>query len=534
VRAGICVAVDPDLLETALAMRTGYDVIKPNGAVAPGTGAAAAGQWLTQLTAATRGGCLIALPYADADLVALTRGGESGLAASAIRDGRQVVATVLGTPVTGDVTWPAGGVVDEPTLATIGSAGGEALLLSADGVDAGRSRPDTGVVPVAGTSQFAVLTDPLLAEAAGGSGRTGVPDPGPGGAAATSSPAGTDSPLSTQDAIGALAFRAGTGRSPTATGPLVLAPPHRWATDGDGARALLDAAAELVGAGQLTPAPAETILSTGPPTETAARPAVYPLTSGAQEIAGSVVTRIRSTALDLTDLRSAVVPGSGVGISIDEMFGPLQRGLVRPASATLRGATAAAATATATATAARIDAIRSTVRVLEPPSPYSLGTSDAPLPLTVANGLPVTVQVRIQISSTAGLRVAPVAPVQVPPLGRRQVSVNAQVTRSGQFTVEATVLSPDGSVLGPPSRLKVRSTVYGTITVWLTVGAGVLLVVLVARRIIRRIRGGDGPHEEPDRPAPLVPVPQDTSATDRFPAHPPRPPEPPRAPSPRP
>jgi hypothetical protein len=89
-------------------------------------------------------------------------------------------------------------------------------------------------------------------------------------------------------------------------------------------------------------------------------------------------------------------------------------------------------------------------------------------------------------------------------------------------------------VLGPPSRLKVRSTVYGTITVWLTVGAGVLLVVLVARRIIRRIRGGDGPHGEPDRPAPLVPVPQDMSATDRFPAHPPRPPEPPRAPSPRP
>ncbi len=573
VRTATCVAVDPDLLETAQAMQNGYDVRGADGAIAPGNGGGVAGQWLAQLTAATRGGCLIALPFADADLVALTRGGESGLAAAAIRDGRQVVAAVLGTPVVGDVTWPAGGVVDAPTLATIGSAGGKALLLSADGVDAGRSRPTSGAVPIAGTAQFALLTDPLLAEAAGGTTRSSVPDPGPGGAAVTSSPAGTVTPLSTQDAIGTLAFRAqmGAERGTATTGPLVLAPPHLWAADGDGARALLQAADQLIGAGGLTPAAPAAVLSAGAAPGTAAHPAVYPLASGAQEIAGSVVAAVQSTALDLTDLRSAVVPGTGVGISSDELFMPLQRGLVRPASASLRG-DPAAATAAATAGAERIRDVRSTVRVLEPPSPYSLGTSDAPLPLTVANGLPVTVQVRIQIASTTGLRVAPIAPVQIPPLGRRQVSVNAQVTRSGNFTVEATVLTPNGSVLGPPSRLNVRSTVYGTITVWLTVGAGVLLVVLVARRIIRRIRGGAGAHAGartdptpppttpvppvapraapspvrprplppggplpvPDRRAPLVPAPEDLSATDRFPARPPRPPEPPHPPSPYP
>lgn len=599
VRTATCVAVDPDLLETAQAMQNGYDVRGTDGAIVPGNGGGVAGQWLAQLTAATRGGCLIALPYADADLVALTRGGESGLAAAAIKDGRQVVAAVLGTPVTGDVTWPAGGVVDEPTLATIGGAGGKALLLSADGIDAGRSRPGTGVVPVAGTSQFAVLTDPLLAEAAGGAARSRLSDPGPGGAAVTSSPAGTVSPLSTQDAIGTLAFRAQAGADRGATGPLVLAPPHHWAADGDGARALLQAADQLIGADELIPDAPAAVLSAGPAPGTPARPAVYPLASGAQEIAGSVVASIRSTAVDLTDLRSAVVAGSGVGVGVDEVFTPLQRGLVRPASASLRH-DPAAATAAAAAGAGRIRDIRSTVRVLEPPSPYSLGTSDAPLPLTVVNGLPVTVQVRIQIASTSGLRVAPIAPVQIPPLGRRQVSVNAQVTRSGNFTVEATVLTPNGSVLGPASRLNVRSTVYGTITVWLTVGAGVLLVVLVARRIVRRIRGGSGSraapdartdpapppttpvppvppvltspsgpapdrllparppiprpvHPEhgprprtgtpvpvadrgpaPDGPVPLVPAPEDLSATDRFPARPPRRPEPPHAPSPRP
>jgi hypothetical protein len=215
-------------------------------------------------------------------------------------------------------------------------------------------------------------------------------------------------------------------------------------------------------------------------------------------------------------------------VAVDEVFAPLTRGLARPASATFRG-DAPAASAAADAGARRIDDIRGTVRVLEPPSPYSLGTSDAPLPLTVANGLPMTVQVRVQIASTPGLRMAPIAVVQIPPLGRRQVSANAQVTRSGQFTVDATVLTPDGGVLGPASRLRVRSTVYGTITVWLTVGAGVLLVVLAVRRVVRRIRGEPGRHAGPAaKTDPTVPpTPEPTPAeppTRPVGVHPPDPP----------
>ncbi len=530
VRSATCVAVDPDLVETASAMAAGYDVLGPGGAIVPGTGSAVAGQWLTQLAAATRGGCLIALPFADADLVALTRGGLGGIAAAAVTDGRQVLSSLLGTAVVPGVSWPAGGVVDERTLATTAQAGGRSLLLSADGIGQSRSRSNTGVVPITGTSQYAVLTDPLLALAAGGLSGYAVVSAGPGGAAPTSSPAGTDTPLSTQDAIGALVYRAQAGAA--GAGPLVLAPPHRWATDGSGARALLAAADQLIGAGALTPAAPGAVLTAGPPAGAASRTAVYPLASGAEEIPASVVATIRATAQQVADLRSAAVPGTGVGIGVDEVFAPLTRGLVRPASATVRG-DVAAATAAADAGRRRIDDVRGTVRVLEPPSPYSLGTSDAPLPLTVANGLPMTVQVRVQVASTPGLQVAPIAPVQIPPLGRRQVSVNAQVTRSGQFTVDASVLTPGGGVLGPASRLRVRSTVYGTITVWLTVGAGVLLVVLAVRRVVRRIRGEPGRHAgptartDPTSP-PTVPPGTDTGPTDPptrpVGIHPPSPP----------
>jgi hypothetical protein len=165
-----------------------------------------------------------------------------------------------------------------------------------------------------------------------------------------------------------------------------------------------------------------------------------------------------------------------------------------------------AAIAASTLAARRIADLRGTVRVLEPPSPYALGTSDAPLLVTIGNGLPFTVRVRLEIASTSGLRVAPIEMQQVPPLGRRQARVSAQVTRSGQFTVQAAVRSPDGQLLGPPSRLRVRSTAYGTITVWLTASAGILLVVLAVRRVRRRVHDEPPPHTGPIPVAPPIPA----------------------------
>jgi hypothetical protein len=135
------------------------------------------------------------------------------------------------------------------------------------------------------------------------------------------------------------------------------------------------------------------------------------------------------------------------------------------------------------------------------------------------------------------------------------VSADAKVTRSGQFTVDIAVRTPEGKQLGPPSRVRVHSTAYGTITLWLTAIAGALLVVLAARRVLRRIRGepsrpeaaGQPPATAPIRPhtgpvdgtppevnARKVPDRDDLAPTVRLPASPPRPPLPPRQPPRRP
>jgi uncharacterized protein DUF6049 len=568
VREATCLAIDPALVETAALMRApnGYQVAGTNGTPVPGTGGAAAGQWLDQLAAVAQGGCVIALPYADADLVALTRAGMGDLAVTTIRDGRQVLQDLLGTPVVPDVTWPVEGAVDDQTLDVAARADGRSLLLSADGVEQGRTPRTSGVQPIAGGQlpQFTVLTDPLLTRAAAGPPAAGAPggELERGASAPSETFAGTASPLSTQDLIGTLVFRTEDQVGPApASGPLVLAPPHQWTAGGPAVEALLDTVDQLFDVGRIVPRGLAPVLATGPPTGAPALPVGYPLDIGGREVPTPVLDTVRATAAEIDDLESAAVPDSGVGVRPQEVFTPLRRGLASAASAAWR-TRPDAATASANRFADRVAELRGTVRVLEPPGPYSLGTSDAPILITLANGLPLTMEVRVEILPSSGLRVAPIEPQQVPPLGRRQVRVSAEVTRSGQFSVQAAVRTPNGDLLGPPSRLRVRSTAYGTITVWLTASAGILLVVLAVRRVVRRIRGEprrrSGPPSPPGSPAPPEPrdlpgpaattstppngapgshlnghpFPDPLAPTDRLPAVRHRPDGPPRVPSP--
>jgi len=489
VRQAVCLAVDPDLVDTVASMRGGYTYLGPDGVPVPGGGAEAAAAWLDQLIALAADTCVVALPYADADLVPLVRGGQGALATGAVTRGREVLDQVLGVPAVGDATWPAAGLLDGPTMDAVAAAGNRTVLLSADGVEQRRTPRVTGVVPVAttrpgaGATQTAVLTDPLLTAALAGPAAAG--EVRRGAAAAVSSPAGAGGALATQDGLGALAFRV-QGGDATDGGPLVLAPPHTWGTDGAGARALLEGIESLVRAGALRGRADDALSPPVPPG--AALPLAYPIDATAAEVPQDVVAAVGTTAAAVADLRAAARPGSPIGVSPEQAFAPLERGLVRPASTAWRGRDADA-DASARAAQRRVGTLRGLVRVLEPPAPYSLGTEDAPLLITVANDLPVTIEVQVEIAPSPGLKVAPIGPQLIPPLGRNQISASAEVTRTGQFTVQASVRTPGGELLGPPSRLRMRSTVYGTITLWLTGSAGVLLVVLAARRVVRRSRG---------------------------------------------
>ena len=132
--------------------------------------------------------------------------------------------------------------------------------------------------------------------------------------------------------------------------------------------------------------------------------------------------------------------------------------------------------------------MRRSVRIVPPPGPYTLAASDSPLLITVSNEMPVGVQVRLQLSETAGLRAGAVGLQLVPARSTRQFVIPAEVSRAGQFSVGARLTTPSGTPLGEPSTLQLRSTAFGTVTIALTAGAGAVLILLVARRMIRRTR----------------------------------------------
>ncbi|MCD2186446.1 hypothetical protein [Actinomycetospora soli] len=477
--AATCLAVDADLLETARDMSAGYQVASPTGP-RPGVGAAVAGRWLDAVRAAAVGRCVVALPYADADLLATSRGNMSDLTTAARTLGAQRTAALLGVTPVPDTTVPAGGLLDERSLADLAVGGARALVV--DGATLTDGVPPGGVGRFAGgaggSSPLAVATDPLAARALAQS------PADPNGTAGGSTVA--DGALATQDALAVVALRA---LEPLAVpAPVVLAPPAEWAVDGAAASALLAGVDDLARQNLVVPADLGTLV---------ARAAVNPATpavalgpgdrAAVSDQSPAVLDEIRAVRDDQRDLLAASRQDRAGAPTPTDYLEPLTGALLRSLSAAGRG-DPALQRAAADDVAAQMRTLRGMVRVIQPAGTYSLGSSDAPLLLTVENQLPVAVDVTVALEPTPGVRASPVTVRQVPAFGSYQFQVALDVERAGQFTIDATARTPGGESLGPTARLLLRSTAYGTITVWLTASAAVVLVILASLRVALRVR----------------------------------------------
>ncbi|MDQ3760654.1 MAG: DUF6049 family protein [Actinomycetota bacterium] len=487
--AAVCVAVDPLLLETVDGMSRGYRVAHPGG-ISEGTGAQDARSWLERLRGAVQGRCVLPLPYADADLVALSRAGLTDLEALAISTGARLVRDLLGVqPLTG-VHWPAGEVLDERTLADLIALDTHAVLLDPRGI-----APTPAPQPP--THDVVSLVDSSSSTANPGTdlpSRTANPGTFPTGsrsAAAvgllvdsllTNALASTASPLRAQDGLGALVYRAATDPDRQA---VLLIPPRRWQAQGTEATALLNTARRLLESGFVTPRELPALATTRPagPTVTV----TYPPQTSAVEIPPQVTADIQRDRDVLRDLQVATVLDPAANLKPVTLLDPLRLGLLRGVSTAWRGQPNQAVLVTAEESS-RLDELRRSVRIVQPPGPYTLAASDSPLLITVSNELPVGMQVALSLSETAGLRAGAVGLQLVPARSTRQLVIPAEVSRAGQFSVDARLSTPGGTPLGEPSTLQLRSTALSTVTVALTAGAGAALVLLAARGIVRRVR----------------------------------------------
>ena len=145
VSRSLCLAVDPDLLVTVNAMTGGYVVSngrppppptapaqQPGTPTHPGTGQAAAANWLNRLRALAHRMCVAPLPYAQADLDAVQRVGDTGLSAIATTSAGDVVDQILGVTAVRGATLIPDGSLTRRTVDLLNANGNTVVIAAAD------------------------------------------------------------------------------------------------------------------------------------------------------------------------------------------------------------------------------------------------------------------------------------------------------------------------------------------------------------------------------------------------------------------
>jgi hypothetical protein len=156
------------------------------------------------------------------------------------------------------------------------------------------------------------------------------------------------------------------------------------------------------------------------------------------------------------------------------------------------------------------DGVRQRLRGVELTVPRfaTLSGSSGAFPITVSNELDSPVNVIVRLTARRPGVIAQVPDERVTVDGKRKhiSRVTAHASGSGVVTVEATLLAPDGTPIGPPSVFTLRVTTYGWWG-WAILGAG--LALFVAALLFRRHRlSRHGGSEIRDRDGDDGPVPR--------------------------
>ena len=483
----LCLAVDPDLLVTVNAMIGGYIVADaPNGlgtAAHPGTGQSAATAWLDRLRGLARRMCVVATPYAQADLGALRRVGDALMSAAATSTAADIVDKILGITSVRGATVLGDGPLTAPAAALLDTQGPTvAIAAQPDGSGMGVRRVSTNVVvapfdPAVGAALAGVGTDPAI---------PGYLD------AAAAAPVVHDSPAARrQDAVAAMLWRPLQPDAEPRT--QILLPPLKWSPTPDDARSMLTALANTLRGGLATPRPLPDLISQSITTPAAEEPGPEPPDESTGRFDDDVVDVIRAQAHRQWELTSALTTDPRTGLTGLQYTAPLREDMLRALSQTepitTRNDLARQRLAVVGAT---IGDLFGAVRIVSPGDSYTLATERSSLPLALRNDLAVPIRVRLEVDVPPGMTVTDVGEQEVPP-GYLPLRVPVEVHLTQRVAVDVTLRTPDGIQLGESVRLSVHSNAYGKLLFAITLAGGAVLALLVGRRLYHRFRG------QPDR-----------------------------------
>ncbi|MGI8869293.1 MAG: DUF6049 family protein [Mycobacteriales bacterium] len=481
----LTLAIDPDILESAAAMANTehpYLVQPSTGSSTKGTGTRAAARWLAMLRSLTRAPnvTVAALPYADPDLVALTRQPESStpILSDAFARAPGVMQRLLGVPNAPVLAWPADGVMDSKALRVLAVTQANAFVL------------DAAALP---TSADAI----------------------PGAAAKLPSTVGERNALVSDSSINALiaprTFPTGQGVSvqefkaelaliatarPKTPRTVFAVPPRSFGPYGY-TQLLMEASVNPPYSRSIS---YDGLLHTAPVDRGSLR---YPRSVAVDELPADMLQQTYAAESNLADFQTAVKPADA-----STYLTNFYTAALRTTSGRWRGDPDAAQQITSDLQVS-LQTLRGRVKV-EPPSKgiYSLSSTSGRLVVTVDNQLnyPVTVRVTATPKHQVGFRAAPVVQ-QIGAHAVVTVRVPTTVESSGRFQAYLELHTPGPSGAGgqplganTPPLITVRSTAYGAVSLVITGGALLLLLILMSRRLYGRFH-----HREPPGAAASAP-----------------------------
>lgn len=453
--------VDPATLDDARAMSDGYTVAGPDGPT-DGAGADEVGEWLGRLAQAAAGQRVISLPYADPDVMALHRNGLLDDLQAARTRGADVTAGALAVEPVTYVAWPAEGFVDRAAASALRGSGFTSLILDARALppELPLTYTPTGRADIRtpdGTSS-AMLYDPVLSRSLGGR-EDGQPL------------------LEVQRFLAETAMITAELPSQGTDRKVLVAPYRSWSPTGE----LLDRLVDVVlRAPWIAGVSTEELLAADPP-EIDRKALRYPRKARSRELSRPYLAGVAAMNASI-DVFSEVLARQP-----NPLIVRLHESVYRLESTWWRGRPAARAN--------RLDnerrelkALRRQVRVL--PGNYTFGSGSGSIPLTISNGLDQEVVVDVHLEPKSLLvEIGDVPQKRIAPRSKIQVNVPTQARAKGLVHVETSLRTPDGSVYDNPVLLRVRVTEYGTVALYITLGAaGVLMLASVARLSRRAIR----------------------------------------------
>ncbi|SOD95509.1 DUF6049 family protein [Blastococcus haudaquaticus] len=376
--------------------------------------------------------------------------------------GAAILSDALDVEPRTDLAWAAGGAVRADTLRVLQAGGVERVVLGADGLTDGEDA--TGHADPTAAARTTIATASGTVEAL-------VADPTLGALVGAAEQVDGGARLAEQRYLAELAVL--SLQAPEGTEQTVLvAPPRELDAGPEGAGAMM---ADTAGLPWLRPA------------------TVAELSAGTPVPAGDLAGPPEAPALDPTGVAGLVaaaasredLAGAVVG-DADLALRSYDAAISRAASATRRD-DAEDFRAVSAALESALDDVLGRVTLLAPADgTYSLGSSDAPLVLTVRNDLPVTVEVLLDLRARggSGLSIGDMGLQTLAPGERTTLTVPTEVRQAGGFAVRAQLTTPTGRPLGDEISLQVKSTAYGSISLIITIGAAVLLGLLFLRRLV--------------------------------------------------